>query len=187
MNKNNSLDQNTFEHLFRNLYPGLLRFCTQIVRNQTIAEDIVQEKFIHLWEKRDEHFIQLSYKSYLYTSVKNKAIDHLRSKYLKSIVSIDEAHTIIDNGNSSQPMEYEEYSKIVTRAVESLPERCFAVFSLKRYGEFSRKEIAQQLNISEKTVDNHLAEATKKIRAFLQNIGYFILLAISLFINHLKL
>ncbi len=165
--KNNSLDPQTFEYLFREFYPGLLRYCTRITRNQVIAEDIVQEKFIRLWEMRNEIIIHSSYKSFLYTSVKNKAIDYLRTKYSKSFISYNEAPILNDQETPSQLLEFEEYSKIITKAVEGLPDKCFAVFSLKRYGELSRKEIAEKLNISEKTVDNHLAIATKKIRSVL--------------------
>ena len=169
--KNNRLNAYAFENLFRELYPGLLKFCTQITRNQIIAEDIIQEKFILLWEKRDEIIIHSSYKSFLYTSVKNKAIDYLRKKYSKLFISFDEIPDLSEQQTTSQRLEFEEYSQIVTKAIEELPDKCFVVFSLKRYGEFSRKEIAEKLNISEKTVDNHLAVATKKIRAFLLKYG----------------
>ena len=176
LKENTGLDQHSFEHVFRELYPNLLRYCTQITRSQEVAEDIVQEKFIRLWEKRDEIIIHSSYKSFLYTSVKNKAIDYLRNRYSKSFISFDDAPNILEKESASQGMEFEEYSRIVTKAVEELPEKCFTVFSLKRYGDLSRKEIAEKLDISEKTVDNHLAVATKKIRAFLLKYGLLQLL-----------
>lgn len=175
---NNNLDVCSFEKLFREFYPALLRYCTKITRNQAIAEDIVQEKFIHLWEKRNEINIHSSYKSYLYTTVKNKAIDYLRTQYSKSFLSYDQAPLLTESETPLQLMESEEYSKLVTRAVESLPDKCFVVFSLKRYGELSRKEIAEKLNISEKTVDNHLAIATKKIRSMLLKFSFLQLLII---------
>ncbi len=171
--RNEKLDRNKFEYLFREFYIQLLRYCTQLIRNQTIAEEIVQEKFVQLWEKRDEINIHTSYKTYLYTSVKNKSIDYLRLKYKKSFITYEEANQLlVHNADPSRLLEYSEFSDIVTKAVEELPEKCFTVFSLKRYGEFTRKEIAEKLNISEKTVDNHLSMATKKIRSYLVKHGF---------------
>ena len=167
-----SLDRCTFEQLFRELYLPLLRYCTQLLRNQIIAEEIVQERFIYLWENKDEITVHTSYKSYLYTSAKNKSIDYLRSRYAKLFISYQELpHILARNVSPSQSLEYREFSEIVTKAVEKLPEKCFIVFSLKRYDGLGRKEIAEMLNISEKTVDNHLAMATKKIREFLFKHG----------------
>jgi len=171
------LDRYKFEQLFKELYPQLLRYCTQFIRNQTIAEDIVQEKFIQLWEKRDTLQINTSYKSYLFAAVRNKCIDIIRSRYAHSFITIDEkTNCTAEDANSYQTIEYKEFSDAVTQAVENLPDKCYTVFSMHRYGNLKRKEIAKELNISERTVDNHLAYALKKIKMFLLKCDFLKLL-----------
>jgi RNA polymerase sigma-70 factor, ECF subfamily len=162
------LDREGFKQIFDELYIKLCRHSLQFVRIASISEEIVQELFIYLWEHRDSINIKTSYKSYLYAAVKNKSIDYLRSKYANlQFVSEDHINNLTDRYNSQSHLEEEDLNKILNQAFEELPEKCYIVFSMSRFGDFSNKQIAEQLNISEKTVENQITIALKKIRAYL--------------------
>jgi RNA polymerase sigma-70 factor, ECF subfamily len=167
--KNVKLDTAAFESLFYELYPLLCRYSLQFVRNAEIAEEIVQEQFIHFWEKHDDIQIHTSYSAYLYRSVRNRSIDYLKSTYAK-IQFVDEemSYPVEDASNPLQIIIEKESEFLINRAIESLPEKCFLIFSLSRYGELSHKEISEKLSISEKTVENQITIAIKKIKSFMQ-------------------
>jgi RNA polymerase sigma-70 factor, ECF subfamily len=164
------LDDDTFEKLFKDLYPVLCKFCIRFVRKAEIAEEIVQEQFINLWKKKDELNIHTSLKSYIYTAVKNRSIDYLRSKFSKLVFVPEEfSHGLVENSDPQKLLEEKEISFIVTEAVNELPEKCYMVFSLSRFADLSNREIAEKLNISEKTVENQITIAIRKIKAHIKN------------------
>ena len=112
--------------------------------------------------------IHTSYKSFLYASVKNRAIDYLRSKFARQKFVVEElSYEISDFSDPSKSLETEELVQIVTNAMETLPDKCYTIFAMKRYGEFTNKQIANELNISEKTVENQVTVAFKKLRVVL--------------------
>jgi RNA polymerase sigma-70 factor (ECF subfamily) len=162
------LDKDCFERLFKELYTPLCRYCLQFLRRTDLAEEIVQEQFIVLWEKRNEINITTSYKAYLYKSVKNRSLDYLKSKFAKlTFESEEESIHIPFDTNPFEQAHQKELEKMIEKAIESLPQKCYAIFSMSRFGELSNKEIANQLNISEKTVENQITIAIKKVKEFL--------------------
>jgi RNA polymerase sigma-70 factor, ECF subfamily len=162
------LDKIEFEKHFKQLYSELCRYCIRFVRIPEIAEEIVQSQFIYLWEKREELRFHTSVKSYLYVSVKHRSIDYLRSRYAK-IRYVEEGflNDIESPYNPVSVIENREMKEIIKKAIKSLPEKCAIVFLMKRFGEFSNKQIADILNISEKTVENQITIAIKKLRLVL--------------------
>jgi RNA polymerase sigma-70 factor, ECF subfamily len=166
-----------FEQLFNDLYPALCRHSLQLVRISEIAEEIVQEQFVYLWERRDTIHVHTSYKAYLYAAVKNKSIDYLKSKFANlQFVSEELIYDLPTSSNPLQQLEENELESMVTKVLKSLPEKCYAIFSLSRYGGLTNKQIAENLNISEKTVENQITIALKKIKSQLEKyLAIFIL------------
>jgi RNA polymerase sigma-70 factor (ECF subfamily) len=162
------IDEKKFEKLFNDYFSLLCKFSIRFVRNADIAEEIVKEQFILLWQNRNTLLIHTSLKAYLFATVKNKSIDYLRSRYAK----IQSANECVTN-EIQEPVDFvltieeKEISEVITKAIESLPEKCGIIFSMKRYGEYSNKQIAEALNISEKTVENQITIAFKKLRPIL--------------------
>ncbi len=155
-----------FEWLFNELYNNLCRFSIKFVLIHQIAEDIVQNVFIYLWENRNEIDIHTSYSSYLYKAVKNKSIDYLRSKYAKiNFVQEDAACDSIEYSNPLKKLEEGELESYITKVISELPEKCSIIFSMSRFGDLTNKQIAENLNISEKTVEAQITNAIKKIKA----------------------
>jgi RNA polymerase sigma-70 factor, ECF subfamily len=175
------LDEISFKKLFNEYAAVLCKYSIRFVRDSDLAEDIVKEVFITLWEKRNSISIQLSLKSYLYTSVKNRSIDYLRSRIAKIRFEKDELlNDLIEPVDFPTVLEEKEFSEMITKAVEQLPEMCGIIFSMRRFGDFTNKQISEELHISVKTVENHISKAIKKLRPILAN--YWFLLAVFLLI-----
>ena len=167
--KNQSIDSVYFKTIYEELYVDLCRFCLQYVRDEEIAKEIVQDQFIYLWEKRNEIGIHTSIKSYLYKAVRNKSINYLKSKYAK--IDFEEEAVVFNIADFNTPereIEKKELEHIINEAINNLPDKCYHIFSLSRYSPLSNKEIAVKLNISEKTVENQISIALKKIKSHLE-------------------
>ena len=176
-------NSNAFEHIFRKYYADLTRFSLKFIREETLAEEIVQEVFIKIWEKRKEIQVQSSFKSYLYTSVRNSSLNFLKSKFsqFSSAELEDKDHQ--STQNSEDELTGKELDLIIAQAIQNLPEKCRVIFQLSRQGGLSYKEIATELKISPKTVENQMGIALKKLKQFLEKNWDQILLII-IFLNY---
>lgn len=171
-----------FETIFKALYPDLCRYCIQFVQKEYIAEDIVQELFIYLWEKRYKLKISTSIKAYLYKAVKNRSIDYLKSRYAKiSFEKLESFYNKAGTTLASSLVDEEEISHIARRALDSLPEKCCTIFIMNVFGELSTKQIAEKLSISIKTVQNQIISANNKLKEFVKKNGIILLLLVSIF------
>jgi len=164
------INENDFKILFKKYYSDLLRFCLKFVRKPEIAEEIVQDQFIYLWDKRNNIKITSSIESYLYKSVRNKSIDYLKSSYVN--LNFENEDAILNKQGYLNPVseiEMKDLVSIVEEAIRKLPEKCYAIFTMSRNGGLSNKEIANKLEISIKTVENQITIALKKIKEYIEN------------------
>jgi RNA polymerase sigma-70 factor, ECF subfamily len=164
-------DNRNFNCLFDELYTPLCQFCMRLVNDANIAEDIVQEQFVYLWENWQRLATIFSIKSYLYKAVKNRSINHLKKQFSEN--RFLQFHEVIDisqertQASANDLLENEELEKLLEKAIESLPLRCRTIFNMKRFAEMSNKEIAESLDISIKTVEAQMTIAIKKLIAFM--------------------
>lgn len=161
----------SFEDLFRRHYADLCRYALKLTRNEQVAEEVVQEVFISFWERRQEIVITHSIKSYLVSSVRNRSINYLKLQLPKDQrkEDIDDFHIVLSSANDSNSMEYQELHALVQKAINQLPEKCKAIFVLSREEGLTYQEIATQLDLSIKTVENQMGIALKKMRAALKS------------------
>jgi RNA polymerase sigma-70 factor (ECF subfamily) len=162
--------QNDFDRIYLSYFYRLHRFAKEYVMSDADAENIVQDVFLLIWEKREVLNIQISLTAYLFSLVKNKCIDHLRHRvianefqqelYLK-LASLRE----INKAFASD----EEIERFLTDAINKLPERCREVFVKSRIEGKKYREIADELNISVNTVENQMSIALKKLRVELKD------------------
>ena len=157
-----------YKYLFDLYYRELYFFARKFLENREVAEEIVQDVFIAFWENREVLIIEKSIKSYLFTSVKNRSINYLKSKINNiNFVNIDSAdsenHILI----TDQPLELKELDDLIQKAVSSLPPRCKEMFHLSRNSEMTYQEIADALDVSKETVKSQISEAIKKIKDYL--------------------
>lgn len=156
-----------FDQLFLEYYSYLCNYAFQFLHEKDGAEEVVQDMFFHLWEKRESLEIKSSVKSYLFQSVKNRCLTLLKH------VSVREAYKTHNQENityqEQQITELEgELATMIEVAVNELPEERQKVFRLNRYEGLKYKEIAQHLGISVKTVEGQMSKALKFLREELQ-------------------
>jgi RNA polymerase sigma-70 factor (ECF subfamily) len=148
----------------------MIRFAREYVPVEADAENIVQDIFVMLWEKREVLEIKVSLAPWLFTLVKNRCLDFLRHEMAgKEFAKEYEAKRIaleqLDYAFSSD----EELEEILAAAINSLPERCREIFIKSRVEGKKYKEIAAELEISINTVENQMSIALKKLRIRLKD------------------
>ena len=172
-----SINERTFEEIYLSYFPRLLRFAREYVAVEEDAENIVQDVFLTLWERRDELKIQVT-TSYLFVLIKNRCIDHLRRM----------KHAVIGKKRMQEHFDYEQQMKlyslealdpvlvadtdverIIHHAINSLPPKCREVFVLHKIDGKKYRDIAEEMNISVSTVENHMSIALRKLREQLKD------------------
>jgi RNA polymerase sigma-70 factor (ECF subfamily) len=152
------------------------------LKSEAESEELVQEVFTIIWEKRANLKEELSFKSFLFTIAFNIIRKHFRAKsylaeYFKSDINAD-----LDM-QTSQKITYDSLYQYITELVNQLPERRKEIFIKSRFKGLSIKEIAEELNISHKTVENQLTDALKFIRTNLNRENIPVILFFILFIS----
>lgn len=155
-----------YEALFSNYYPQMVRFAEGYLFDKQECEDIVQNLFIYFWENADKINLELSVKSYLFQSVKNRCLNHLRDMqirdrhnllYLEGLLNLDDYSEIQDPDIVIQ----------INTAIARLPEQMAKIFKLKYLDGKKIMEIAQISQITENTVKTQLLRAKDKLRKML--------------------
>jgi RNA polymerase sigma-70 factor (ECF subfamily) len=136
-----------------------------MVVNTGVAEEMVEDVFIRIWQNREELDLRDSFKSYLFASVKNRSINYLKSKYGKMrFEDLENASHLISGPGQDSELQAKELGEAVAIAIENLPLKCRVIFSLSRNADFTIAEISEQLGISKKTVQAQITIALRKIR-----------------------
>jgi len=181
-------DEETYIFLFREYYVSLCSYSRRYVGRKDVAEEIVSDTFLKIWETRESLQINTSVKAYLFQAVCNNSLNYLRK--LKKEQTLDEyfLETSSENiGFASISEEVEEQSltmdgisEKIEDAVNLLPEQQQKVFRLKRFEGKKNKEVAEIMGLSIKTVEMHLSKATlnlrKNLKDYLPSFLLFLLL-----------
>ncbi|WP_417327050.1 RNA polymerase sigma factor [Halarcobacter sp.] len=160
-------NKQAFKDLFDLYYKELCLYMVQFTHNINDAEDLVQETFIKLWDKRYSIHISTSVKAYLYKITYNAYIDKVRLKKRKELFLIEFKHSILI-AEIEEPEDKERINKI-KKIVENLPEKCREILLLSKQEGLKNREIASHLNISIKTVESQIRIAFQKIRKGYKN------------------
>lgn len=159
-------DRQAFRAVFEKYYVRLHRFVWGHVHSKTVAEELVQDLFTTLWEKRDEIELEHSIKAYLFRAARNKSIDWLRHKKVED--EWREEKRQINRENKQPDMSKRLHDKQmlaeVKQAISEMPKRRREVFMLSRYEDMTYKEIAELLDISPSTVETHMSKALEELR-----------------------
>ena len=158
-----------YRYLYDHHYVLLCHFAYQYVNDVYLAETIVEEVIIHLWNTRETLQISTSLRSYLLKSVKNKSLDYLKSEYVRKELPFSRLMPEDQLEHSEfYPLGHlfeNELEKKVIKAIKNLPEDTRKVFLMSRFEEKKYAEIAQKLNISVNTVKYHIKKAISLLRA----------------------
>ncbi len=170
-------DSMAFTMLYRRYWEGLFVTAARVLREKTEAEDVVQDVFLSLWNRRHELKIEGSLAAYLHTSVRYKAIQYIE----KNITRRDYLALLVDvSVNSLSPnaeinLQVEELQKTISNAIAKMPPKMQQVYRLSRQEQLSHKEIAEQLSVSAETVKKHIQHALQLIKTAIQYTSVFII------------
>jgi RNA polymerase sigma-70 factor, ECF subfamily len=177
-------DELAFELLFRKYYIRLFNFANKFIANSAESEEIVQEVFLNIWNKRDQLQLDEVIRPYLFKSIQNLCFNFLKHKKL-----IDNYYSIIEVVYKNQSEEFNTYESLlytelqekVDVAIQSLPDQCRKIFQMSRQDGLKYNEIATELGISVKTVETQMSRALSKLKDELRD--YLVIIVIGLFLN----
>ncbi len=162
-------DERAMERIFDTYYSYLVTTAYHVLMDEHQAKDLVQDVLFHFWTKRDTLTIESGLKSYLRRSVVNRSIDQIRRKKRFGVAEeITDYNQASNEVSTQEMMETADLQSAIMVAVDSLPERCKLIFSLSRFEDMSHQQIADQLDISKKTIENQMTKALKTIRKAIQ-------------------
>lgn len=168
-------DQQAFSTLYDAHSDELVRHVLKRVDEIAIAEDIVHDLFLSLWNNRSKLLEIDSVPAYLYAACRYLVIAHHKKKIIFHTQTIGDDE--IDLVNDERPLEERLYYRymldVVQKEIETLPEKCKLVFKMSREQHMSNKRIAEELGISESTVENHINKAISRLRSVAKNILHF--------------
>lgn len=162
-----------FEDLFNQFYVPLVNYAFRLLHDRDAAKDIVQDVFCHLWDNRAELDITIPIQAFLYKMAYTKCISSLRHqaiirKYAELAMTDIYFQDIIQTPESEQNLINKDLNRYITEAIEHLPPRCKEIFLLSKIEHKTQKEIAHQLDLSEKTVENQMGIALTRLRKELE-------------------
>lgn len=175
-------DKKAFEQLFNTYYQSLCNYACSMLKDIDEAEEVVQNTFFNIWNKREALQISSSVKSYVYRAVHNDCLNKIKHGKVRAVYAADYKSSMGGGfDDSAKVLESKELGRQINDAISSLPEQCGIVFKLSRFENLKYSEIAQHLDISVKTVENHMGKALKILRGQLKD--YLPLVTWLFFIN----
>ncbi|QNK64966.1 RNA polymerase sigma-70 factor [Pedobacter sp. PAMC26386] len=179
-------DDAAFEQLFKAHYKALHNYVNTMIRDEEMAEEIVQNRFMKFWENRELLNIETSVKAYLYKCVHNDTLNLLKHEKVKTRYQNFTLHTSAASEPASHRIELNELESRVHKAMEELPEQCRLIFHMSRFEELKYREIADQLGLSIKTIESQMGKALRIMRLKLVDFLGLIILGIMFYKDFLN-
>lgn len=159
-----------FEAVYVKFYPRMLRFAAEYISSEEDSENIVQDIFTTLWERKSVITVRTSIETYLFNLTKNRCIDFLRHNVVADDYKSEQylmlkALQLLPDRDTTE----EEIERIVDDAIRKLPPRCREIFMKSRFEGKKYREIAAELHLSESTVETQMGIALRKLRGKLKD------------------
>ncbi len=151
--------------MFKYFYNPLCNFAASILKDDSMAQDVVQDVFTHLWERKDIVSIERDGKNYLFTAVKNKSIEKLRKKSTEA--QLVQTMKLLNETPIKKQIDNYLLREQINNSIRQLPPKCQNIFVLSKQNGLTYQEIADELNISVKTVENQIGKAYRVLRDLL--------------------
>lgn len=168
-----------FEFIFKEHYNTLANYAYSILKSKQDAEDVVQDVFVKLWQNSPDVINTPQVKFYLVTATKNNCISFLRKEAGKTFVQPEDVQL---HAHADEPVrtQQEDISLVISKALKMLPPQCLAIFKLSRFGKLTYQQIADELGLSVKTVENQMGKALRIMREYAKqhNISFALLLVL---------
>ncbi len=157
-------DGEAMELMFKKYFAFLCQTIVRVLKDGHTSEDLAQEVLMEVWRRRADLHVNTSLKAYLRRSAVNKTLNYIRDRKIRW----DDEDKLITLPNKSEDivsgLEGQDLEKTIHAAIDELPERCRLVFTLSRFEEMGNQQIAEELGISIKTVENQMTKALKVLR-----------------------
>lgn len=161
-----------FEQVFKDHWELMYQSAYRKIPDQNVVEDILQEIFIDIWQRRESLDIKMSIKGYLMTAVKYQVMKHFDSIEKNKVIAISELPEIYEE----EVLEFDELFEQIEMAMDALPPKSKLIFKLSRIEGYSVEEIASKLNLSQQTVHNQISKSLKIMRGELKHLAPIVLL-----------
>jgi RNA polymerase sigma-70 factor, ECF subfamily len=168
------MDITQFEMIFKRYFNPLCAYAIKYTRDLDTAKEIVHKVYVNIWEKRESVKPDQNIRSYLFTSVYNRCLNHIRDS--KKTVDINQMKEQDGSVGFSGDLEIMELQASIEAGIQSLPDRCREIFILSRYDQLKYLAIAEKLNISVKTVEAQMSKALKLLKIYLTEFLSIILI-----------
>jgi RNA polymerase sigma-70 factor (family 1) len=152
-----------FEKVFKENFEHLAKYAWSILKNEADAEDVVQELFVRIWNNNPSILESDQAKYYLVTATRNSCISHLRKQATRVNVEPENIPDISEVPGDENPVDLVAIAK---KGISELPPQCQLIFKLSRFGKLSYQQIAEELDLSVKTVENQMGKAIKFMREY---------------------
>jgi RNA polymerase sigma-70 factor (ECF subfamily) len=184
-------NKKAFENIFREYFHVLHEYANFYIGNSYLAEDIVQDIFLKIWDSRDRLAIHSSFKGYLFRSVHNNCIQYLRHK------AVEQNHHAIHQAKLEEAILMNrlffesgltklfenDIESLVNKAVDDLPEKTREIYLLSRHKYLKNSLIAKKFNITEKSVEYHITRALESLRKYLKDYLPIILISFTVILH----
>jgi len=162
-----------FEKIYSKYWDRLFDYAYKRLNNAELCEEIVQEIFIRLWDRRESLEFTTGLMNYLFTAARYSVIDQYRRQLVQnSFIAASKYNLHIDN-STEERIFVNDLKKYLDDLIGTLPPKCKSVYELSRLQYKTNKEIAEILHISEKTVEGHLTKALQRLRVGMGELLFF--------------
>ena len=174
------LTESNFHRLYLDYYPSLILYARRILKEEEgWAEDLVQDVFLKVWQKRTFLFLKEGIKTYLYRSVQHACLDYLKHQevkgdYINAVTTKLKIEEIYYNDDPQSLFAEDERLELIYKEIDKLPDKCREIFTMSYLEERKTSEIAVLLNISTRTVEVQLYKALKILRGILLSCLIFL-------------
>lgn len=159
-------DESALTDLYNKFWQALFISAFNIIKDKELCEDIIQDIFMNIWHNREKLEIRISLKGYMYACARYQVFNHIKKNKDRIQVELfDDLEKRFQYTTPETEMMHQELVLQINSIVETLPEKCQLVYKLSREEQLSHKEIAERLNISVKTVENHITKALHSIKS----------------------
>jgi RNA polymerase sigma-70 factor, ECF subfamily len=168
-------DVSSFEIIYKSHYRRIFHFAFQYLHDKEICSNIIQDVFSSLWDTREKLLHDTNLNAWLFTVTKNKCLKHIRNLKTekRNVDKLTEQRLVLNydalNSLDTSPMTFEEIEKIIQKTLDSLPPQCQRAFEMSRFDDKKYSEIAEEMQIAQKTVETHISNALKIFRVALKD------------------
>jgi len=158
--------EKAFEWVFKAHFKSLHSYAYTFLKDDELAEEVVQNVFFRVWEKREALKTDGSLKAYLYRAVHNESLNYLKHQQVKANFQVYYAGQLEhqQEDNSSKKLMIGELEKHIQQAMSELPQQCRSIFQLSRFEQMKYQQIADHMGLSVKTIENQMGKALKLMR-----------------------